>query len=349
MPHVSVVIPLYNHEQFIAEAVESVLTQTVTDLELIVVDDGSTDNSLDIVQGFTDRRLKVLSQSNQGAHAAINRGLREATGTYLAILNSDDMYLPTRLEKLTSILETDPQIGLAASYIEVVDKDGKPLGIKHSYRDLEPWLLEKPERSFRAGLDPEEALLTENFLATTSNYVFSRKWYERIGEFRKLKYAHDWDFALRVTHHARLALHPEPLMKYRVHTTNTIREDQVTMIFEICWCLAVHLPRFLEHREFLRLPLAKRIDQLLHSIYTYECDRVLSVMLLQEIAHNPDTAVSLLDTDNPSRSQYINYIHDRLKKGEAVQELSILNPQQPLRVTQSSWIRDVLSLLRNRF
>ncbi|NCT22276.1 cell wall biosynthesis glycosyltransferase, partial [bacterium] len=89
-----------------------------------------------------------------------------------------------------------------------------------------PWLLEVPERSFRAGSDLHKALLTENYWSTTSNFVFPRRWFEAVGEFRPLRYAHDWDFALRMASVARMVLLPEVLMRYRVHAANTIREDR---------------------------------------------------------------------------------------------------------------------------
>ena len=112
MPEISVIIPSYNHAPYIGYAVESVFSQSYTDFELIVVEDGSTDNSLEVLSGFSDPRLRVLTQPNQGAHAAINRGLRAAMGEYLAILNSDDLYHPLRLAKMIEALKADRQVGL---------------------------------------------------------------------------------------------------------------------------------------------------------------------------------------------------------------------------------------------
>jgi glycosyltransferase involved in cell wall biosynthesis len=311
MPKASVVIPSYNHSAYIHAAVSSVLSQSETDLELIVVDDGSTDDSLDVLSRFSDPRLHVLSQTNQGAHAAINRGLQAAQGDYLAILNSDDVYHPQRLQKAISVLENDTRIGLVGSHIEIIDANGKRLGIKRGYKDCEPWNLASPERSFRAGTDLRAALLTENYWATTSNYVFTRRWYEQVGEFRPLRYAHDWDFALRMVRVARLALLPEPLMRYRVHSSNTIREDQAAMIFEICWILATHLPEHISDAQFFdQQPLETRIDQLLNSVYVYDMERVLSVMLLQGLHNNLEAALQLLDEDNPVRARYMQFILD---------------------------------------
>jgi glycosyltransferase involved in cell wall biosynthesis len=313
MPEVSVVIPSYNHAAFIAEAVESVLRQTHRDLELIVVDDGSSDNSLEVLAGFSDSRMVVFSQANQGAHAAINRGLREARGDYLAILNSDDAFHPERLEKILQALKTQPRAGLAGSYIQIVDSQGNSLGVKHGYLDCPPWLLEHPERSSRAGDDLHAALLTENFWSTTSNYVFPRQLYQQVGEFLPLRYAHDWDFALRLAHLAPSILLPEPLVRYRVHASNTIRENQVAMIFEICWILAVHLPRNAALSDVHdREVLAGRIDQLLNSIYVFGMERLLSLMLLQRLDQNPDQALELLEPGNPARLRYLAFIDEQL-------------------------------------
>jgi GT2 family glycosyltransferase len=318
-PTVSVVIPSYNHAAYIRQAVDSVLSQSLADLELIVIDDGSQDQSLEILAGFTDRRLRLFQQANQGAHAAINRGLSAASGNYLAILNSDDAYHPQRLEKLVSLLKARPEVGLAGSYIQLINQQSRPIGVKHGFQDLEPWPLEHPERSFRAGDDLRAALLTENYFATTSNFVFSRAWYERTGEFRPLRFTHDWDYALRLGAQAELALSPEPLVCYRVHATNTIRQDQAAMYFEICWILAVHLPAY-----GLDLPgsgepsLEKRVDQLMHSIYTAQCERVLSLMLLQRLHENLDQALQLLEPGDPVRRIYIEYIQERLSASPQV-------------------------------
>jgi GT2 family glycosyltransferase len=348
MAEISVIIPSYNHAAYIGEAVRSVLSQSMADLELIVVDDGSQDNSLEVLAGFSDARLRIDRQVNQGAHAAINRGLRQATGDYLAILNSDDAYHPQRLEKLVALLKNNPAIGLAGSYIQLIDQQGKSLGIKHGYRDCEPWALENPGRSFRAGDDLKAALLTENYFATSSNFVFPIRWFEQVGEFRPLRFTHDWDYALRLANLAELALVPEPLMLYRVHASNTIRQDRATMLFEICWIMAVHLPPYVlgapRSSDPGALPaspgesLEKRVEGLLHSIYTGQCDRLLEVMLLQNLHTSLDQALQLLDESDPIRAVYLDYTRRVVQKEESV--------PWPM---QSSWLQRVKFYLRKFF
>ena len=313
MSLISVIIPSHNHAPFIQQAVDSVLSQSVSDLELIIVDDGSTDRSIEILASISDPRIQLIQQENLGAHSAINRGLNQATGEYLAILNSDDFYHPKRLEKTIAVLEKNVNVGLVGSHIQIIDARNRKLGVKHGYQDCEPWLLEFPEHSFRMDSDLRAALLTENFLSTTSNFVFSRRWYKKVGEFRPLRFTHDWDFALRMAMIADLSLLPEPLVNYRVHETNTIREDQVAMIFEICWCLAMHLPTFVaDTRFFEKVPLETRIEQILHSIYVYGCEPTLSVMLLQRFPENPTLALRLLEPENPVRKKYLSFISQKL-------------------------------------
>ncbi|MFN8644859.1 MAG: glycosyltransferase [Candidatus Binatia bacterium] len=313
MPRVSVVIPSFNHAAFVAEAVRSVLAQTLGDLEIVVVDDGSDDDSVAVLRGIADARLQVHAQANQGAHAAINAGLARARGDVLAVLNSDDAFHPQRLARAVAALDADPAVGLVGSHVEVVDASGRRLGVKHGPRDLEPWPLPHPERSFRAGDDLRAALLTENFWATTSNFVFRRALWERVGPFRPLRFTHDWDFALRAAALAPTALLPEPLLRYRVHAANTIRSDRAAMVFEICWCLAVHLPAALAERGWAAaVPAATRVDQLLQSLYAFGCERALAVMLLERLGERADAAVALLDPADPRRARYLEVIQEIL-------------------------------------
>jgi glycosyltransferase involved in cell wall biosynthesis len=346
---ISVVIPSYNHAPYLVRAVHSVLNQELhaptasinsAELELIVVDDGSQDESLQILAGIRDSRLRVIAQENRGAHAAINRGLREASGNILAILNSDDEYHPQRLKKTLAAIQAasndHPQdhLGLAASYIELIDAENRTLGIKHGYLDQVPWNLDVPERSFRAGNDLSAALLTENYLGSTSNFVFSRAGYQAAGDFLPLRYMHDWDFALRLAHIAPITLLPEPLLRYRIHPQNTIRQDQAAMVFELCWILAVHLPTAV----LIEQPAQEKfLDQLLHSIYTYQCDRVLSVMLAQGLHADASRALALLEPLNPERTVYLEYIQRQLSKPEVVDANTITTPRFLLSRLHRRW------------
>jgi glycosyltransferase involved in cell wall biosynthesis len=345
-PIVSVIIPSYNHAAYLARAVQSVLTQECgagnakgSGLELIVVDDGSQDESLVILAGINDRRLRVIAQENQGAHAAINRGLREAKGETLAILNSDDEYHPQRLQKILFEIQTAAHPGLVATYIELIDAENHSLGVKHGYQDQVPWILESPERSYRAGNDRAAgslaaALLTENYLGSSSNFVFTRACYQAVGEFRPLHYMHDWDFALRAARVTPLSLLPEPLLRYRMHAQNTIRQDQAAMVFELCWILAVHLPNAFAPGH---APEVEFLERMLNSIYTYGCDRILNVLLAQSLYMDIPRALALLDPGHPERAVYMEHIQQQLAKANGIDANSLTTRQFLLSRIRRRW------------
>lgn len=243
MTKISVVIPSYNHRHFIEKAVASVLNQSECDLELIVIDDGSTDDSLTYLRQINDPRFILVEQANAGAHNAINRGLELAKGDYLAILNSDDIFHPDRLRRCVEALEQD-NAELVTTWIEVINADGKPLGVKQAWQNMLPWSVPNIEKSFSATNDFALNLLVSNFVSTTSNIVFTRKLYDEIGGMRNLRFAHDWDFMFRAVDAYKCIVLPEALMQYRIHGSNTISSNRAWMLFEICWVMATGMCRF---------------------------------------------------------------------------------------------------------
>ena len=148
MSRVSVIIPTYNGDQFIAEAIESVLNQTYSDLELIVVDDGSQDATVPILQSYQNQ-IHCFVQPNQGVAAARNRGLQMATGEFVAFLDQDDVFLPDKLACQVSRLENYPDLGLVNSGWQIVDQQGQVLSAVRPWcgrlqLDLETWIVWKP-------------------------------------------------------------------------------------------------------------------------------------------------------------------------------------------------------------
>ena len=125
-PEISVVIPAYNHERFLRETIDSVLGQSYENLELIIVDDGSTDKSAEVIRRYSDPRLCYIYQENQDAYNALNRGLSLAKGSYIAILNSDDVYAQNRLQRL---LEVQRQSGAQCLFtrVNLIDDKSIPL------------------------------------------------------------------------------------------------------------------------------------------------------------------------------------------------------------------------------
>ena len=231
--NISVVIPSYNHARYVEAAIESVFIQAgdSIDVELIIVDDGSMDDSPGIIRERLRNaplaRTLFIEQENQGAHAAIMRGLSHAEGDYLAILNSDDAFLPGRFARMSEHMEPGREC-LAYSLVEMVDEADEPLDPSRPesnwYQDVLASAAACPTQGF--------ALLRNNPAVTSGNLVFSRSLYDRLQGFSEHKLSHDWDFLLRSTFYAEPIFVPEVLMRYRVHPQNTTGQVQHLMAQE---------------------------------------------------------------------------------------------------------------------
>jgi len=129
MKKVSVIIPVYGVDKYIWNTVESVLAQTYKKFEILIIDDGSPDESIKICQQFNDPRIKIICQENRGPSGARNTGIRQSKGEYLAFIDGDDIWLPEKLEKHVNHLETSPDVGVSFSCTAFIDESGQPLGI----------------------------------------------------------------------------------------------------------------------------------------------------------------------------------------------------------------------------
>lgn len=127
MEKISVIIPIYKVERYIADTVQSVLDQTYQKLEVLIIDDASPDRSVEICQQFNDPRLSIIQQENRGPSGALNTGIRHARGEYIALLDGDDLWLPDKLEKHINHLESSPALGVSFSRSSFIDEEGKSL------------------------------------------------------------------------------------------------------------------------------------------------------------------------------------------------------------------------------
>ena len=183
-PQVSVVMPAYNVARFILESVESCLAQSFRDLQLIVVDDGSVDGTVDRLLAVKDPRLQVIQQANGGSSSARNSGIELAAGEYIGFLDADDLWSPNKLEVHISFLEQHPEVDLTFSRSELIDEDGNATG-RTSARV-------SGEVSF-------QDLVKENVVNNGSAVVMRRKALDLAGRFdAELKACVDWDLWLRV-------------------------------------------------------------------------------------------------------------------------------------------------------
>ena len=129
MKLVSVIVPVYKVEKYIAQTIQSVLNQTYTNFELLIIDDESCDRSIEICRRFADPRIRIISQKNRGLAGARNTGIRHAQGDYLAFLDGDDLWLPEKLAQHIKHLESSPHVGVSFSRSQFIDSQGQSLGI----------------------------------------------------------------------------------------------------------------------------------------------------------------------------------------------------------------------------
>ncbi len=216
-PLISVVMPAYNHEKYINIALQTIITQDYPRLEIIVVDDGSTDGTGRMAKnilGASAIPYHLIRQENQGAHAALNHGIQISNGEYIAILNSDDRYLPERLSVMLDALKASKQ-RFAYSKVSHIDSNGST----HPYQ--EHYLRQIAEASQFPALSFE--LLRNNIAASTSNFLFRRDLVDEVGGFNALVTCHDWDFLLRVLLIEEPLFIDEVLLEYRIHTRGTLQ------------------------------------------------------------------------------------------------------------------------------
>lgn len=225
---VSVIIPVYNHEIYVEEALSSVYNQTYPCLEVIIIDDGSKDNSVSKIEEWLKKNQEIvqrrktifIKQANQGAHVTINSGLHMAKGHYLTILNSDDYFHLKRIETLVNKLENENG-RFAFSRIHTVDQHGQAIPRGH-------WWLNWYEKSLVQTCDPTTGFrfLRHNIAISTGNFFFTKELYLEIGDFRDFKLSHDYDFVMRVMTVSEPLFVDEELYYYRIHSENTTNKVQ---------------------------------------------------------------------------------------------------------------------------
>jgi len=214
MPKVSIIIPAYNQGRFLAVAIDSALQQTYRDLEVIVVDDGSTDETRDVAARFGDR-ITYIHQKNTGLPGARNRGIREARGEYLCFLDSDDFYHPEKIQRQVELLEADPQIGFVYCDIITTDEAGQAVAEQSS--------VNSPTRQMSGNIF--QTLMMAGYFPPHT-VMIRRKVVEAVGEFDPALGGHaDYDLWLRVSAAGHAACFiDEKLAYYRTYPTSMSKD-----------------------------------------------------------------------------------------------------------------------------
>jgi glycosyltransferase involved in cell wall biosynthesis len=208
MVEVSVVIPSYNSARYLPQAIDSVLAQGFRDLEVLVVDDGSTDDTGDVMKRYGPP-VRYIQQSNSGVAVARNRGIEESQGRYVAFLDADDTWLEHKLEKQLAALEAYPDCGLCYSAFTAVGADLTPLYVG---------------RSNRRGAAFEDLLMRGNVVGSICSVLCERKLLADTGGFdASLSQCADWDMWVRLAAHTDFIYLDSELVTYRQHDTNMSR------------------------------------------------------------------------------------------------------------------------------
>jgi glycosyltransferase involved in cell wall biosynthesis/predicted SAM-dependent methyltransferase len=209
-PRISVVMASFNHEQFVGQAIESVLTQTLQDFEFCITDDGSSDGTCEVIRRYSDRRIKFVELgSNHGACYAINHAIRRSSAPYIAIINSDDRFYPSKLEKQLAVLASNSSVGAVFSDVDFVDENNAPLADTQAKlgdftqvnRSRQDWLA----RLYVGG----NCLAHPSVLIRRSCYLWDGFYDER---FRQLP---DYLMWIRILKRWNFHIIPEPLIAFR--------------------------------------------------------------------------------------------------------------------------------------
>jgi glycosyltransferase involved in cell wall biosynthesis len=252
-PIVSVIIPTYNCEAYIAETLDSVLSQTLGNLELIVVDDGSTDRTCEIVASHGSG-VRLLVQANSGVCAARNNGIREAAGRYICLMDHDDYWFPDKLALQVEQMEAHPEIGLVYSSFIWWHPDQK--GVFPDPANFKP-------ASFLDGIDEEFSgwiyhLLLLDCWILTSAALIRAEVFDKCGAYdESLPYSEDWDLWLRISREYQVIKLNKPLTLYRQHpqqgnrVTRTIDyRTELLCNAAVKWGLCSRDGRCITEREF---------------------------------------------------------------------------------------------------
>jgi len=208
MLKVSVVIPTYNRASFLKEAVDSVLAQTYVIDELIIIDDGSTDNTEETIKDYTDKRIKYFkhekNKGNIGGSIARNTGIKLATGEFIAFLDDDDLWQPQKIEKQLALFDKAPaRVAAVYTGYYVINDQKNIVG------------LINPKDSYSSF----NKLITRNWIGTTSTVMVRATVLAKIGLFDEtLPACQDWDLWIRIARKYTILPLKEPLVKLRVHT-----------------------------------------------------------------------------------------------------------------------------------
>ncbi|WP_343530706.1 glycosyltransferase family 2 protein [Pedobacter sp.] len=249
-PTVTVFMAVYNGEKYIKEAIESVLNQSYTDFELLIVNDGSTDGTLNIIAGFVDPRIRLLhNDGNKGLTYTRNHGVREARGKYFAILDSDDIAMPKRLKLQVEFMENHPSVAICGGQAVFIDGQSNEMT---GYRvpigeNISHWLV------------IHNAFINSTLMIKTSVM-------REMGGYREMAPAEDYDLSFRISFKYQVANLSEKLVAYREHGNNISRLQTEKLSNAEC--------QIIEHiHSCLNIPLDQELIKIHHNVLKYNVEQ----------------------------------------------------------------------------
>lgn len=249
-PKISIIIPVYNGEKYIAQAIESVLAQTYKNFEIIIINDGSTDNSLEKIKPYLSLpNIKYIEQHNKGVAAARNTGIVNYAGELIALLDQDDLWLSEKLKVQVDYLAKNTDVGLVHSNFAYIDKKGKQI------YPTDAWITDAKGMCFKR-------LFIGNAIAPLT-VIMKRECMDRVGLFdEEISYCDDYELWLRIARHFRIGHIDQILALYRLHGSNASGRDWVGMKLKKLEAINGFLRKFPEVRSELgwttvRLRLAR--------------------------------------------------------------------------------------------
>ena len=241
---VSIVIPAYNHAAYVGHAIRSALTQTNADIEIIIIDDASSDETANVLESFDDPRISIYRhENNLGSAITINEGIALSKGSYVAILNSDDRYHPERLEHCLRVMRNQ---GLRVLGTDVALIDSLGITVKEASVNWIAWHQDLKTLLQESG-DLVTTMISGNIFVSTSNLVVEKSVFDEVGPLSDYRYVQDYDFILRCLQklQGKVFWLEKKLLQYRLHGTNTISEDKIAPVKQTIELLARQAPKLL--------------------------------------------------------------------------------------------------------
>lgn len=236
-PQISIILPSYNYERYITKAIDSIISQTFTNWELIVIDDGSKDESVNLIKQYKDKRVILLTQKNSGVSKTLNRGLRISQGQYICLLDADDKFHKEKLQDQINLLKSGYDI--VTSKVEAINENGLTLP-DDSFNQT--WNSFNPSDIY--GKEVISKFIEKNYLCKSS-VMIRKSLFKKYGLFNEsLITAYDLDLWLRFLQSAKIARHEKVLTYYRWHGENETTTNNPRIRIE----LLLVLDKFLEHQ-----------------------------------------------------------------------------------------------------